>query len=186
MPLATPPTHHLTECAPNVPAPPAPPHTLLPGPARHLTERAPESSQPILPPLASHGTLPSILCLQLDTTMSWQPPTLQPTSFKFEWTTTAAQHNLDLLAAHHYDLGRAIAAQPGSIMTPGAEFCPILLLRPICGNHPLWHLVEEWLSSEVTFPTSPIADAERIADLHAMIARGNHQSAKQRAPALEK
>jgi hypothetical protein len=38
----------------------------------------------------------------------------------------------------------------------------------------------------VTFPSSPIPEDQRLVDLATMIARGNHQSAKQRAPTLEK
>jgi hypothetical protein len=42
------------------------------------------------------------------------------------------------------------------------------------------------LTSGVTFPSTDIPEQQRLEDLHAMIARGNHQSAKQRAPTLER
>jgi hypothetical protein len=38
----------------------------------------------------------------------------------------------------------------------------------------------------VVFPTQDLPNNQCLTDLHAMIARGNHQSAKQRAPKLEK
>jgi hypothetical protein len=118
--------------------------------------------------------------------LAWQVPTLRPAIFAFDWTDEATEHNLAVLAAYDFDLGRALAAQKGSIVTPGCEFRPLALLRPLCGHHPLWSRASEWLTSGVTFPTQTLSEDERLEDLHAMIARGNHQSAKQRAPTLVK
>jgi hypothetical protein len=71
-------------------------------------------------------------------------------------------------------------------MSPGCEFRPSALLRPLCGHHPLWPRAAEWLSLGVTFPSTALPKEDRLVDLHAMLARGNHQSAKQHAPRLEK
>jgi hypothetical protein len=111
---------------------------------------------------------------------------LRPTTFQFDWTDAAAEHNLGILQQYDYDLGRALAAQPDSIVSPGCEFRPTSLLRPICGHHPLWPRAAEWLSTGVTFPSASLPEDHRLEDLTAMIARGNHQSAKQRAPTLAK
>jgi hypothetical protein len=139
----------------------------------------------LLPPLPATGIPPTVLHHLLDTALSWTVPPLLPTAFQFQWTESAAQHNLDILAAADYDLERAIASQPGSIVTPGCEFRPISLLRPLIGHHPLWPLASEWLTSGVVFPTTPLSEDDRLTDLHAMMARGNHQSAKLRADRLE-
>jgi hypothetical protein len=115
-----------------------------------------------------------------------KPPSFRPPKFQFEWTDAAASHNLQILRDFEFDLGGAIAAQPSSIVTPGCEFRPTSLLRPLCGHHPLWPSAEEWLTTGVTFPSSALSEEDRLTDLATMIARGNHQSAKQRAPTLEK
>jgi hypothetical protein len=118
--------------------------------------------------------------------LAWEAPTLRPATFQFEWTAEAATQNLAILATFDYDLGRALASQPVSIVSPGCEFRPSTLLRPLCGHHPLWPCAAEWLSLGVTFPSTALPEEDRLVDLHAMLARGNHQSAKQRAPTLEK
>jgi hypothetical protein len=171
--LDTPSRHHTERDASIPPAP----DTM-----RHHTERGASS----LPPLADTGIPPSVLLYHIDQALAWRPPPLRATSFQFDWSDDAAAHNLQLLAEFDYDLGRAIAAQPGSIVTPGCEFRPTSLLRSLCSRHPLWPRAAEWLTTGVTFPSVPIAEDARLEDLHAMIARGNHQSAKQRAPTLEK
>jgi hypothetical protein len=144
------------------------------------------ASDLVLPPLPTTGIPPLVLLHHLEQALSWNVPPLLPTAFQFQWTASAAQHNLEILAAFDYDLGRAIAAQPGTIVTPGCEFRPTSLLRPLCGHHPLWPRASEWLTSGVVFPTLPISEDDRLVDLRAMLARGNHQSAKLQAPRLEK
>jgi hypothetical protein len=191
LPPGPPPRSKTTDNAP-VPMPPQahadpPVPTATQPPSRHLTERCPNEPVPTaLPPRATTGIPPSVLLHHLDHALAWQAPSLNPATFQFEWTADAAEHNLAILATFEYDLGRALASQPTSIVSPGCEFRPSALLRPLCGHHPLWPRAAEWLSSGVTFPSTPLPEADRLTDLHAMLARGNHQSAKQRAPTLEK
>jgi hypothetical protein len=152
----------------------------------HRKERFPQPIPLALPPRAITGTPPSVLRHHLTQALSWNAPILRPATFRFEWTDMAAAHNLAILATFDFDLGRAIAAQSGSIVSPGCDFWPTSLLQPLCGHHPLWPRAAEWLSSGVTFPSTVLPEADRLTDLKAMLVRGNHQSAKQRAPTLEK
>ncbi len=105
-----------------------------------------------------------------------QQPTTRPTEFRFEWSTEAADHNLAVLQKHALDLDIALAAQPFSSLTPGSEFRPVALLAPLLSLHPLWPKFQERISTGAAFPLREIADADRIADVHATLARGNHKS----------
>ena len=105
-------------------------------------------------------------------------PSTQPTAFRFEWSTAAADHNLAVLQTHALDLETALAAQPFSSITPGSEFRPAELLAPFLSLHPLWPKFQERISNGAEFPLREIADADRIADVHANLARGNHKSAQ--------
>jgi hypothetical protein len=124
---------------------------------------------PALTSRAITGTLPSVLRHHLTQALSWNVPILRPAAFRFKWTDMAAAHNLAILATFDFDLGRAIAAQPGSIVSPGCEFWPTSLLQPLCGHHPLWPRAAEWLSSGVTFPSTVLPEADRLTDLKAML-----------------
>jgi hypothetical protein len=136
---------------------------------RHCKERVPTPTPPALSPCAITGTPPSVLRRHLTQALSWNAPILRRAAFRFEWTDMAAAHNLAILATFDFDLGRAIAAQPGSIVSPGCEFWPTSLLQPLCGHHPLWPRAAEWLSSGVTFPSTVLPEADRLTDLKAML-----------------
>ena len=105
-------------------------------------------------------------------------PTTGPTDFRFEWSSAAADHNLAVLRKHALDLDAALAAQPFSSITPGSEFRPAELLAPLLSLHPLWPKFQERISNGAEFPLRDIADADRIADVTANLARGNHKSAQ--------
>jgi hypothetical protein len=105
-------------------------------------------------------------------------PTTQPTKFRLEWSIAAADHNLAVLQKHALDLETALEAQPVSSLTPGSEFRPVELLAPLLSMHPLWPKFQERISNGAEFPLREIADADRIADVHANLTRGNHKSAQ--------
>ena len=98
-------------------------------------------------------------------------PTTRPTEFRFKWSTEAADHNLAVLQRHALDLDIALAAQPFSSLTPGSEFRPVELLAPLLSLHPLWPKFQERISTGADFPLREIADADRIADVTAHLAR---------------
>jgi hypothetical protein len=83
-----------------------------------------------------------------------------------------------VLQKHALDLETALAAQPFSSLTPGSEFRPVELLAPLLSMHPLWPKFQERISNGAEFPLREIADADRIADVHANLTRGNHKSAQ--------
>jgi hypothetical protein len=149
-------------------------------------ERTLEPVPTALPPQTITGIPPLVLFHHLHEALSWNAPILRQATFRFEWTNAAAEHNLRILSSFDFDLGWAIAAQPGSIVSPGCEFRPTSLLQPLCGHHPLWPRAAEWRSFGVTFPSTPLPEEDRLIDIKTMLARGNHRSAQQRALALEK
>jgi hypothetical protein len=85
-------------------------------------ERTPQPVPTALPPQTITGIPPLVLLHHLHQALSWEAPLLRPATFRFEWTTEVAHHNLRTLSSINFDLGRAIAAQPGSIIAPGCEF----------------------------------------------------------------
>jgi hypothetical protein len=105
-------------------------------------------------------------------------PTTQPTEFRFELSIAAADHNLAVLQRHALDLETGLAAQPFSSLTPGSEFRPVALLTSLLSMHPLWPKFQERISTGAEFPLREITDADRIADVHANLARGNYKSAQ--------
>ena len=125
------------------------------------------------PPLPDGRLADALTCI-----LDAPQPTTWPTEFRFEWSTEAADHNLEVLQRHALDLDIALAAQPFSSLTPGSEFRPVELLAPLLSLHPLWPKFQERISTGADFPLREIADADRIADVTANLARGNHKSAQ--------
>ncbi|KAI2496591.1 hypothetical protein MHU86_17919 [Fragilaria crotonensis] len=76
------------------------------------------------------------------------------------------------------DLDAALRAQPFSALTPGSEFRPTELLAPLLSAHPLWPRFQERISEGAEFPLREISDSDRLADVRANLARGNHKSAR--------
>jgi hypothetical protein len=85
-------------------------------------ERTLEPVTTALPPRTITSIPPSVLLHHLHQALSWNAPSLRPATFRFEWTKAAAEHNLRILLSFDFDLGWAIAAQPGSIISPGCKF----------------------------------------------------------------
>ena len=59
----------------------------------------------------------------------------------------------------------------------GTQFWLAAVLEPLCLLHPLWPRVCCWLTDGVSYPLDPVSDEDRLADLSAILARGNHKSA---------
>jgi hypothetical protein len=109
--------------------------------------------------------------------VAWQSPPPSPPEFQFKWSSSATWHNPHVLRKYHMDLNAAIRAQPFSTITPGSEFCPVAVLQPLCGGHPLWPRVRQYLTHGTECPLQPIAETDRLQDLRLMLQRGNHKSA---------
>ncbi|KAI2497777.1 hypothetical protein MHU86_16719 [Fragilaria crotonensis] len=59
----------------------------------------------------------------------------------------------------------------------GIEFRPTELLAPLLSAHPLWPRFQERISKG-RVPLREISDSDRLADVRANLARGNHKSAR--------
>lgn len=147
-------------------SPVSPPRSVVPIPRLHALR----DPLPILP----RGRLPSLLQAIL---VDAGPPT-HPSDFHFQWTPLAAAHNAAILRQFDYDIGRALRALPFSTLTPGSEFRAPHLLAPLLSRHPLWPRFLERITLGAEFPLTPISDADRLLDVAAALARGNHKSAQ--------
>jgi hypothetical protein len=122
-----------------------------------------------MPPLVLRDILSDIV--------AWSSPAPAPTEFRFEWSDSAARHNLHILQRYDMDLDRAIRAQPFSSLSLGSEFRPVSVLAPLCQHHPLWPRVRQYLTNGTECTMAPLPETDRLEDLHAMLKRGNHASA---------
>ena len=127
----------------------------------------------VFPPLPLL-TLPDVFHAILDA----PPSRTHTTAFHFDWTPAAAAHNLAVLRRYKGDLRVALASQPFSTISPGSEFRPAHLLAPLLSCHPLWSAFANRITDGAEFPLRDIPDAERLADVAASLARGNHKSAR--------
>ncbi|KAI2500084.1 hypothetical protein MHU86_14411 [Fragilaria crotonensis] len=75
------------------------------------------------------------------------------------------------------DLDAALRAQPFSALTPGSEFRPTELLAPLLSAHPSGRVFRS-ASRRGRVPASRDLDSDRLADVRANLARGNHKSAR--------
>ena len=120
------------------------------------------------------GQLPLLLhAILLD-----PPPATHPSEFNFAWSDAAALHNWNVLPRHKTQLRDALAAQPYSTLTPASEFRSPATLVPFLSRHSLWPRFSERISLGAEFPLAPIADTDRLTDVSAALARGNHTSAR--------
>ena len=100
-------------------------------------------------------------------------------TFRFEWSTEAANHNWAILVQFNLDITKAIASQANSPLSIGSEFRALHLLRPLLSYHPLWGRFVTLITTGVEFPLKPLQDEQRLDDLElAAVARGNHTSGK--------
>lgn len=139
-----------------------------------------------LPPVADQRTMtPTVLYETIASILQWRTPVPDQPQFCFEFTLSAAKHNLAVLSQYEMDLDRAIRSQPFSAMTYGSEFRPTTILAPLFGRHPLWSRVQEYLTNGAEHPLRPITEEERLRDLRLAIKRGNHKSAQKNLPRLK-
>ena len=158
----------------------APPKPL--GTPRLLGKSDPPVPLPTLPLPHVDSPFPRLpeprLADALASILSAPRPTTHPTEFRLEWSHDAAAHNLAVLRRYSLDLGAAIRAQPFSALTPGSEFRPPELLAPFLSAHPLWGRFQDRISEGAEFPLREISETDRLADVRANLARGNHKSAR--------
>ena len=130
-----------------------------------------------LPPLELIDMPPLVLRHFLGEALDWTGPPCQATEFQFEWSSTAATHNWSILEQYGLNFQQALEAQPISAVTPGSEFRPVSKLAHFLSEHPLWPNCSRWLTTGVEFPLAPLSEEDRMQDLEATLARGNHKTA---------
>jgi hypothetical protein len=104
-------------------------------------------------------------------------PTPRQPTFQFELTDAAAQHNLEVLRQHQFDLHACLAHEKGTPLQAGSEFRPTPLLSPLLCSHPLWPKVTFYLIHGVDFAMEEITEDDRQQHNAALSARGNHKNA---------
>jgi hypothetical protein len=103
---------------------------------------------------------------------------LQPSPFKFEMSTEAANFNTNILQRHNYDIHKIITSTHTNC-TPGIEFRNPELLHSLFHRHALWPFTKQVLlhGAELTLDHEP-DDHQRLEENTALIAFNNHQKAK--------
>ncbi len=109
-------------------------------------------------------TIQQILTTPLDT------PTRPP--LRFELSNEAAIHNMHLLQTHGDSIQNLISTYPGSSLSPGSEFRPVDVLKPLLLHHHSWPQVSAILSLGSCWPLLPITDSDRKAKNNEFIQRG--------------
>ena len=106
-----------------------------------------------------------------------QSEAMNPPALSFNPSEEAAQHNLQLLREHKFNLVAITQQAPKSVLTYGSEFKPSHLLHPLLHNHPRWESLRTLLDRGAQFPLETISESERQNDLMSRLDGGNHQSA---------
>jgi len=105
-----------------------------------------------------------------------EPPTRPP--FKFKASAEAADYNGKLLARAGFDVGRVLDANGQSTLGYGCEFRSPDQLQPLLGRHRNFALLRDLLTEGMSYYyKAELSEAERVEELDALLARGNHKSA---------
>ena len=114
-------------------------------------------------------------------------PTPAKSDLTFNAGRDARASNWALLARFDGDLSRMIESQRGTTVWHGSEFRPIDQLKEVVGDHPNFdHLARTFTHGMEYHFTRDLNEAERMGELTAQLARGNHQSAEEDPPHLSK
>ena len=138
---------------------------------------------PPLPPPSHPLNIDTILSVFHSTV-----PTPKASPFIHERSVAAAAANSVLIAKYDHDLQALFDAHPGTTISPGSEFRPPSILKPLLFGHPFWPKIEHDLTFGATyqFRDDLPGDDARVAENEALIAYGNHSSARKRPAALIK
>ena len=99
-------------------------------------------------------------------------------SFIFENSKDAAKWNAKIIEENNFDYSKAVEKQPNSMITPGSELRTVEVLETIFKFRKDWPELKEIITKGCCYPIKEMPDeATRLADLEAMIERGNHRSA---------
>ena len=99
-------------------------------------------------------------------------------SFVFEPSADAATWNQRIFEEHDGVFETIIAAQPGTLLSPGSEFRPVSALASLLSHRDDWINIRDIINGGCWYPMESCpSDQVRIADIRARIKRGNHKSA---------
>ncbi len=97
--------------------------------------------------------------------------------FAFTLDSEAVEKNYLVLKKLNLDIGLALKAQSSSPLGYGLEFRKCNVLSPLLMHHPLWPRMGQLLLGGSKWPTSPILEECRRADLQEALEFGNHKGA---------
>jgi hypothetical protein len=100
----------------------------------------------------------------------------------FDTSPEAQAHNTELLASYDLDFVAMIRDLQDTTVGYNSEFRPVGQLRLILGDHPHFPYLEEMAQHGMEYKfSSEITGDERVSELTAMVAWGNHKSAEAEA-----
>jgi len=105
--------------------------------------------------------------------------------FEFAMTSEAAEKNFLILKSFNFDMKKVLEAQANTPMGYGSEFRKGDILQPLLQNHPLWPRLTNLLKLGSQWPTTPISEEDRVADLLEALSFGNHKGASSQPKLLE-
>jgi hypothetical protein len=97
----------------------------------------------------------------------------------FDTSPVAIAHNTKRLADYILDFVALMGDRQATTVGTNSEFRPMSQLRLILGDHPHSSYFEEMTKHGMEYKfSSEITEDERVSELTAMVARGNHKSAE--------
>ena len=121
-----------------------------------------------------HYVWPAEVISTIRNILSSPDTTPSKSKFLFEISTTAANHNRDIIMKFD-NLGEALDVEKSSFTAPGSEFRTTSLLAPLLKLHLLWQRFSDILDNGIKFPLSHLDDVTMQQDLSHAIAFGNHK-----------
>ena len=98
---------------------------------------------------------------------------------RFESSDQAATHNARLIQEHGFSLASLIREHRSTTLGFGSEFRTVEELRPLLGGHTHFEKLADLLNNGMEYIFDrELNEAEREGEVKAMLARGNHKSAK--------
>ena len=105
-------------------------------------------------------------------------PVPKPPPIRFDLSEESVKHNTDLLEDCGLDLETLLSKHQDTTLGFGSEFRPVGQLKKILGEHPNFATFSTVLEKGMDYHfTEELSEEQRLAELDAMIERGNHKSA---------
>ena len=114
-------------------------------------------------------------------------PAPLPSPFQHQTSFEAAKFNSELIERFDFDLQKLFDAHPGTTISPGSEFRPVSSIARLLCHHPFWDRIQDTLRNGASYDFKPLPpDINRQFENDAILAYGNHASARKRPEALIK